>query len=417
MAGRRLNCGRSGRRNPAIAADAAGARGRTARRRPSRFAPASAREISPGFTSRRGVAIKTWPFKGLRRLAETPPEWNVQVSGIKQLFRREYKRGSTLRAENPVGTVAKRNKIAFIGAGNVGATCAHLCFLRSLGDILLYDIIDGLPQGKALDMLESAPVLGVDVNVGGSTDIKDIAGADCIVVTSGSPRKPGMSRDDLLKINAGVMNIVGKAIKEHAPGAFVIVVTNPLDAMVTQIKRVSGLPKNRIVGQAGVLDSARYRTFLAAELNVSVDSVRAMVLGGHGDDMVPIRSYTTVGGQPVEKLIAAQRLEEIEVRTRNGGAEIVNLMKTSSYYAAGSAVYRMVEAYMLDRKEVLPAAAYLEGEYGVNGLFAGVPVVIGGGGVERIVQIDLTAAEKKAFDSSVAHVRELVEAMDKAIAG
>lgn len=313
--------------------------------------------------------------------------------------------------------MAKRNKIAFIGAGNVGATCAHLCFLRSLGDILLYDIIDGLPQGKALDMLESAPVLGVDVNVGGSTDIKDIAGADCIVVTSGSPRKPGMSRDDLLKINAGVMNIVGKAIKEHAPGAFVIVVTNPLDAMVTQIKRVSGLPKNRIVGQAGVLDSARYRTFLAAELNVSVDSVRAMVLGGHGDDMVPIRSYTTVGGQPVEKLIAAQRLEEIEVRTRNGGAEIVNLMKTSSYYAAGSAVYRMVEAYMLDRKEVLPAAAYLEGEYGVNGLFAGVPVVIGGGGVERIVQIDLTAAEKKAFDSSVAHVRELVEAMDKAIAG
>ena len=313
--------------------------------------------------------------------------------------------------------MAKRKKIAFIGAGNVGATCAHLCFLRSLGDILLYDIIDGLPQGKALDMLESAPVLGVDVNVGGSTDIKDIAGADCIVVTSGSPRKPGMSRDDLLKINAGVMNTVGKAIKEHAPGAFVIVVTNPLDAMVTQIKRVTGLPKNRIVGQAGVLDSARYRTFLAAELNVSVESVSAMVLGGHGDDMVPIRSYTTVGGQPVDKLIDARRLEEIEVRTRNGGAEIVNLMKTSSYYAAGSAVYRMVEAYMLDRKEVLPAAAYLEGEYGVNGLFAGVPVVIGGGGVERIVQIDLTPAEKKAFDSSVAHVRELVDAMDKAIAG
>ncbi len=313
--------------------------------------------------------------------------------------------------------MAKRKKIAFIGAGNVGATCAHLCFLRSLGDILLYDIIDGLPQGKALDMLESAPVLGVDVNVGGSTDIKDIAGADCIVVTSGSPRKPGMSRDDLLKINAGVMNTVGKAIKEHAPGAFVIVVTNPLDAMVTQIKRVTGLPKNRIVGQAGVLDSARYRTFLAAELNVSVESVSAMVLGGHGDDMVPIRSYTTVGGQPVDKLIEARRLEEIEVRTRNGGAEIVNLMKTSSYYAAGSAVYRMVEAYMLDRKEVLPAAAYLEGEYGVNGLFAGVPVVIGGGGVERIVQIDLTPAEKKAFDSSVAHVRELVDAMDKAIAG
>jgi malate dehydrogenase len=313
--------------------------------------------------------------------------------------------------------VATRKKIAFIGAGNVGATCAHLCFLRSLGDIVLYDIIDGLPQGKALDMLESAPVLGVDVSVIGTTDIKDIAGADCIVVTSGSPRKPGMSRDDLLKINAGVMNTVGVAIKQHAPEAFVIAVTNPLDAMVTQLKRVTGLPKTRIVGQAGVLDSARYRTFLAAELDVSVSSVNAMVLGGHGDDMVPVRSYTTVGGQPVDKLIAAARLEEIEVRTRNGGAEIVNLMKTSSYYAAGSAVYRMVEAFILDRKEVLPAAAYLEGEYGVNGLFAGVPVVIGGGGVERIMQIDLTAAEKKAFESSVAHVHELVEAMDKVIGG
>ncbi len=310
-----------------------------------------------------------------------------------------------------------RKKIAFIGAGNVGATCAHLCFLRSLGDIVLYDIIDGLPQGKALDMLESAPVLGVDVSVIGSTNIKDIAGAECIVVTSGSPRKPGMSRDDLLKINAGVMNTVGQAIKQHAPGAFVIAVTNPLDAMVTQLKRVTGLPKNRIVGQAGVLDSARYRTFLAAELDVSVSSVSAMVLGGHGDDMVPVRSYTTVGGQPVDKLIKAARLEEIEVRTRNGGAEIVNLMKTSSYYAAGTAVYRMVEAFVLDRKEVLPAAAYLEGEYGVNGLFAGVPVVIGGGGVERIMQIDLTAAEKKAFEGSVAHVRELVEAMDKVIGG
>jgi malate dehydrogenase len=311
--------------------------------------------------------------------------------------------------------VATRKKIAFIGAGNVGATCAHLCFLRSLGDIVLYDIIDGLPQGKALDMLESAPVLGVDVSVIGTTEIKDIAGADCIVVTSGSPRKPGMSRDDLLKINAGVMNTVGQAIKQHAPEAFVIAVTNPLDAMVTQLKRVTGLSKQRIVGQAGVLDSARYRTFLAAELDVSVSSVNAMVLGGHGDDMVPIRSYTTVGGQPVDKLIKGPRLDEIEVRTRNGGAEIVNLMKTSSYYAAGTAVFRMVEAFALDRKEVLPAAAFLEGEYGVNGLFAGVPVVIGGGGVERIVQIDLTAAEKKAFESSVAHVRELVEAMDKVI--
>ncbi|MGH7842881.1 MAG: malate dehydrogenase [Candidatus Binataceae bacterium] len=311
----------------------------------------------------------------------------------------------------------KRNKIAFVGAGNVGATCAHLCFLHSLGDIVLYDIIEGLPEGKALDMLESAPVLGIDVDVIGSTKIRDIVGAHCIVVTSGSPRKPGMSRDDLLKINAGVMSNVGAAIKEVAPEAFVIVVTNPLDAMVTQIKRVTGFPKHRVAGQAGVLDSARYRTFLAAELGVSVDSIQAMVLGGHGDDMVPVRSYTTCGGVPIERLIDAKRLEEIEMRTRNGGAEIVNLMKTSSYYAAGTAVYRMVEAFMLDKKEVLPAAAYLEGEYGVRGLYAGVPVVIGGGGVEKVLEIDLTVAEKKAFESSVGHVRELVEAMDKVLAG
>src|SRR5258707_7740170 len=295
----------------------------------------------------------------------------------------------------------KRKKIAFIGAGNVGATCAHLCFLRSLGDIVLYDIIDGLPQGKALDMLESGPVLGIDVSVIGSTSMKDIAGADCGVVTWGAPRKPGTSRDDLLKINAGVMNEVGRAIKEHAPNAFVIVVTNPLDAMVTQVKRVTGFPKNRVVGQAGVLDSARYRTFLAAELEVSVDSVHAMVLGGHGDDMVPVRSYTTCGGVPIDRVLAPARLDEIETRTRNGGAEIVNLMKTSSYYAAGTAVYQMVEAFMLDKKQVLPCAAYLEGEYGVSGLYAGVPVIIGGNGVEKIVEIDLTAAEKTAFASSV----------------
>jgi len=310
----------------------------------------------------------------------------------------------------------KRKKIAFVGAGNVGATCAHLCFLRGLGDIVLYDIIDGLPQGKALDMLESAPVMRVDVSVVGSLDYREIEGADCCVVTSGSPRKPGMSRDDLLKINAGVMNQVGGAIREYAPDAFVIVVTNPLDAMVTQIKRVTGFPKRQVVGQAGVLDSARYRTFIAGELKVSVESVQAMVLGGHGDDMVPLRSYTTVGGVPVDRLIPAKRLDEIEQRTRDGGAEIVNLMKTSSYYAAGSAVYRLVEAYILDRKEVLPCAAYLEGEYGVEGLYAGVPVVIGAGGIERIVPITLTAAEKAAFESSVNHVRELVDAMDKVIA-
>jgi malate dehydrogenase len=289
-----------------------------------------------------------------------------------------------------------RKKIAFIGSGNVGATCAFLCYLSQLGDIILYDIIDGLPQGKALDMFESGPVLNIDLKVTGTTNIADIAGADCCVVTSGSPRKPGMSRDDLLKIN---------------------VVTNPLDAMVTQIKRATGFPKHRVVGQAGVLDSARHRTFIADELGVAVESVNAMVLGGHGDDMVPVRSYTSVGGVPVERYINPKRLDEIETRTRNGGGEVVNLMKTSSYYAAGAAAYKMVDAFIHDRKAILPCAAYLEGEYGVRGLYAGVPAVIGAGGVERVIEIELTPAEKEAFQKSVGHVRELVEAMDRALAG
>ena len=310
----------------------------------------------------------------------------------------------------------KRKKIAFVGAGNVGATCAFLCFLENLGDIVLYDILEGIPQGKALDMLEAGPMLGLDASVVGTNEVSQIAGADCCVVTSGSPRKPGMSRDDLLRINAGVMKEVGNAIKRHAPDSFVVVVTNPLDAMVTQVKRVTGFPKQRVVGQAGVLDSARHRTFIAAELGVSVESVSATVLGGHGDDMVPVRSYTSVGGVPVERWIAGPRLEEIEKRTRTGGAEVLNLMKASSYYAAGAATFRMVRAYLQDRKEVLPCAAYLEGEYGARGLYAGVPVVIGGSGVEKVIEIDLTAAEKSALDKSVAHVRELVEAMDKVLA-
>ena len=257
-----------------------------------------------------------------------------------------------------------RKKIAFIGAGNVGATCAHLCFLRGLGDIVLYDIIDGLPQGKALDMLESAPVLGIDVNVTGTTDIKQIQGADCCVVTSGSPRKPGMSRDDLLKINAKVMTDVGSAIKKHAPGAFVIAVTNPLDAMVTQLKRVTGFAKNRIVGQAGVLDSARYRTFLASELGVSTESVSAMVLGGLATTWCQFQLLHC--GRTTDRKADRCEAARVEKRTRGGGGEIVELMKTSSYYAAGTAVYKMVEAYMLDRKQVLPCAAFLDGEYGVK---------------------------------------------------
>jgi malate dehydrogenase len=311
--------------------------------------------------------------------------------------------------------MVKRKKLAFIGAGNVGATCAHLCLLHGLGDIALYDVIAGVAEGKALDMMESTPVLGIDAQVTGSTDIRVIEGADCCVVTAGSPRKPGMSRDDLLAINARVMTEVGQAIRLHAPHAFLIAVTNPLDAMVTQLKRVTGFARSQIVGQAGVLDSARYNTFLAQELGSSVRSVSALVIGGHGDDMVPLRSYSTAGGVPVERQVAPARLDAIEKRTRGGGAEVLNLMKASSYYAAGAAVYKMVEAFVLDRKETLACAAYLEGEYGINGIFAGVPVVLGGGGVERVLEIPLSAEEKAAFQRSAQHVRELVEAMDRVL--
>jgi len=303
-----------------------------------------------------------------------------------------------------------RRKIALIGAGMIGGTLAHLCVLKRLGDVVLYDIIEGLPQGKALDLWEAGPIEGFDAAVVGTTQIKDIAGADVCVITAGSPRKPGMSRDDLLSINAKVIAEVSSAIKEYAPNSFVIVVTNPLDAMVTLAYEITGFPKQRVVGQAGVLDSARYRAFVAAELGVSVDSVSAIVLGGHGDDMVPVRSYCHVAGIPVSKLISAERLEAIENRVRQAGGEIVNLMKTSAYYSTAHAILRMVEAYLLDKKEILPCAARLEGEYGVSGLFVGVPVCIGAGGVERVIELELTKAEKDALAASVAHVRELVEA-------
>ncbi|HLX82783.1 MAG TPA: malate dehydrogenase, partial [Terriglobales bacterium] len=292
---------------------------------------------------------------------------------------------------------------------NVGATCAHLCFLRGLGDIVLFDIIDGLPQGKALDMLESAPVMGVDVKVTGTLDYSEIEGADCCVVTSGSPRKPGMRRDDLLKINAGVMNQVGEAIKNYAPDAFVIVVTNPLDAMVTQMKRVTGFPKRQVVGQAGVLDSARYRTFIAQELKVSVENVTAFVLGGHGDTMVPLPRYSTVAGIPITELMDKATLDGIVQRTRDGGAEIVKHLKTgSAYYAPSAAATEMVEAILKDKKKILPCAAYLNGEYGIHGLFVGVPVKLGAKGIEQIIEIKLTPDEKAALEKSVAAVKELV---------
>lgn len=306
-----------------------------------------------------------------------------------------------------------RKKIALIGAGNIGGTLAHLCVLKGLGDVVLFDVIDGLPQGKALDMLEAGPIEGYDANITGTTSYTDIAGADVCIVTAGVARKPGMSRDDLLGINCKIMSDVSSNIKQYAPDSVVIVITNPLDAMVTLTKRVTGFPKNRVVGQAGVLDSARYRTFIAQELGVSVQNVTAMVLGGHGDDMVPVRSYCQVGGIPVEKLISTARLEEIEQRTRQAGGEIVALLKTgSAFYSPASAAVQMAAAYLQDRKQILPCAAYLEGEYGIEGVYFGVPVSIGAGGVERVIEVDLSDKEKQEMEVSVGHVRELVTAMD-----
>ena len=310
-----------------------------------------------------------------------------------------------------------RKKIALIGAGNIGGTLAHLCALKGLGDVVLYDVIDGLPQGKALDLLEAGPIEGYDVNLVGTTSYTEIQDADVCIVTAGLARKPGMSRDDLLGINCKIMREVSENIAKYAPNSFLIVITNPLDAMVTLAKRVTGFPKNRVVGQAGVLDSSRYRTFIAQELNVSVLNVTAMVLGGHGDDMVPVRSYCQVAGIPIERLISAQRLEEIENRVRQAGGEIVALLKTgSAFYSPASAAVQMTEAYLYDKKHILPCAAYLAGEYGIEGVYFGVPVSIGAGGVERVVDIALSDKEKQEMQGSVSHVQELIAAMDNVLA-
>ncbi len=310
-----------------------------------------------------------------------------------------------------------RKKLAMIGAGMIGGTLAHLSLLKRLGDVVLYDVVEGMPQGKALDLLESGPIEGFDYQVSGTNDMADIAGADVCIVTAGLARKPGMSRDDLLNTNVKIMREIAEGIKANAPDSFVIVITNPLDAMVTTTKKVTGFAKNMVVGQAGVLDSARYRTFVAMELGVSVQSISAIVLGGHGDDMVPVRSLCHVGGVPLDKLIAADRLEAIEERTRKGGGEIVGLLKTgSAYYSPASAAIQMAEAYLHDKKQVLPCAALLEGEYGVDGFYVGVPVQIGAGGVERVIEVDLTDNERKMLDTSVSHVRELVAAAEKVLA-
>ena len=310
-----------------------------------------------------------------------------------------------------------RRKIALVGAGMIGGTLAHLCALKGLGDVVLFDVVEGLPQGKALDLAAAGPVEGFDCTITGTNDYADLAGADLCIVTAGVARKPGMSRDDLLGINAKIINTVAENIRRYAPQAFVITVSNPLDAMVTLMKRVTGFPKQRVVGMAGVLDSSRYRTFLAWELGVSVTSVQAMVLGGHGDDMVPIRSHTTVNGIPVASLVRPERLDAIEKRVRGAGGEVVALLKTgSAFYSPAHAAIRMAEAYLFDKKEILPCAAYLEGEYGIHGLYVGVPVQIGAGGVEKVFEIALTPEEKQALAVSAAHVRELVEATDKVLA-
>ena len=321
---------------------------------------------------------------------------------------------------NTVGVASMaRRKIALIGAGQIGGTLAHLAALKDLGDVVLFDIVDGVPQGKALDLAQSGPVSGNDAAVTGTSEYKDIEGADVVIVTAGVPRKPGMSRDDLLEINLKVMEQVGAGIAKYAPEAFVICITNPLDAMVWALQKFSGLPAARVVGMAGVLDSARFRHFNADELKVSVEDVTAFVLGGHGDSMVPLARYSTVAGIPLTDIVkmgwmTKDRLEQIIQRTRDGGAEIVGLLKTgSAFYAPASSAIAMAESYLKDKKRLLPAAAFLGGEYGVRNSYVGVPVIIGAGGVEKVVEISLSGAEQKAFDKSVAAVGSLVEACKK----
>jgi malate dehydrogenase len=312
-----------------------------------------------------------------------------------------------------------RNKIALIGAGNIGGTLALLAGLKQLGDVVLFDVVDGMPQGKALDIAEASPVERFDANVTGANDYAALAGADVVIVTAGIARKPGMSRDDLIGTNFKVMGAVGEGIKNNCPDAFVICITNPLDVMVGVLQKACGLPANRVVGMAGVLDSARFRFFLAEEFNVSVGDVTAFVLGGHGDTMVPLVRYSAVAGIPVPDLIkmgwsTQEKIDQIVQRTRDGGAEIVGLLKTgSAFYAPASSAIEMAEAYLLDKKRVLPCAAYVDGQYGLEGLYVGVPAVLGAGGVERIVEIEMNAEEQAMFDNSIAAVRELNEVAGK----
>lgn len=312
-----------------------------------------------------------------------------------------------------------RNKIALVGSGNIGGTLAHLAAIKELGDVTLFDIAEGIPQGKSLDLAQSGPVEGFDSEMVGTNDYKDLKNSDVVIVTAGVARKPGMSRDDLVEINTKVMKQVGQGIKENCPKAFVICITNPLDAMVGVLQRASGLPTNMVVGMAGVLDSARFRHFLAEEFNVSVSDVTAFVLGGHGDTMVPLARYSAVAGIPVPDLVkmgwsTQEKIDQIVQRTRDGGAEIVGLLKTgSAFYAPASSAIEMAESYLRDKKKLLPCAAYVDGHYGLDGLYVGVPVIIGKNGVERIVEISFTLDEKDMFNNSVSAVRQLNDVASK----
>src|SRR3984893_13125076 len=312
-----------------------------------------------------------------------------------------------------------RSKIGLIGAGQIGGTLAHLAGLKELGDVVVFDVVEGLPQGKGLDIAESSPVNGFDADYKGTQSYADLKGCDVVIVTAGVPRKPGMSRDDLVGTNLKVMEAVGTGIKQYCPDAFVICITNPLDAMVWALQKFSGLSPKKIVGMAGVLDSSRFRLFLAEEFGVSVEEVSAFVLGGHGDDMVPLVRYSTVAGIPLPDLVkmgwtTQAKIDAIVDRTRKGGGEIVNLLKTgSAFYAPAASAVAMAESFLLDKKRVLPCAALLNGEYGVRDLYVGVPVVIGAGGIERIVEISLDPAEQAAFDKSCAAVRELIDVARK----
>ena len=312
-----------------------------------------------------------------------------------------------------------RNKIALVGSGNIGGTLAHLAAIKELGDVTLFDIAEGIPQGKSLDLAQSGPVEGFDSEMVGTNDYKDLKDSDVVIVTAGVARKPGMSRDDLVEINTKVMKQVGQGIKENCPKAFVICITNPLDAMVGVLQRASGLPTNMVVGMAGVLDSARFRHFLAEEFKVSVSDVTAFVLGGHGDTMVPLARYSAVAGIPVPDLVkmgwsTQEKIDQIVQRTRDGGAEIVGLLKTgSAFYAPASSAIEMAESYLRDKKKLLPCAAYVDGHYGLDGLYVGVPVIIGKNGVERIVEISFTLDEKDMFNNSVSAVRQLNDVASK----